>query len=143
MNPLSRRAFLRRTGAVSLAVTAAPSILKAANSAEKINVAFIGTGGMGMNHVRTMGKRADVNFSWVCDADSDRAAVAAKTIQDLSGQTPRIEKDMRRILDDPGVQAVIMATPDHWHAPGAILAANAGKHVYVENRARITCARGG
>src|SRR4051812_38397513 len=100
MNPLTRRSFLHQAGAVSLAV-AVPSVLKAANASEKTNVAFIGTGGMGMNHVRTMGKRTDVNFLWVCDADSDRAATAARTIQDLSGQTPRIEKDMRRILDDP------------------------------------------
>lgn len=131
MNTISRRAFLRRTGAASLAITA-PTILRAAGSSEKINLAFIGTGGMGMNHVRNIGKRTDLVFSWICDTDSTRAAAAAKTIQELSGQMPRIEKDMRRVLDDQSVQAVVMATPDHWHAPGAILAANAGKHVYVE-----------
>lgn len=131
MNSLSRRQFVRLAGAASL-VFAAPSILKAANSPDKINLAFIGPGGMGMNHVRTMCKRTDMAFSWVCDPDTNRAATAAKTIQDLTGQTPKIEKDMRRVLDDKSVQAVIMATPDHWHAPGAILAANAGKHVYVE-----------
>ena len=131
MNPHSRRHFIRQTGAASLAFTA-PAILGAAASVEKINLAFIGPGGMGMNHVRTMSKRSDVTFSWVCDADASRAAAAAKTIQELTGQTPRIEQDMRRVLDDKNVQAVVMATPDHWHAPGAILAAHAGKHVYVE-----------
>ena len=130
--PISRRGVLAQSLAAA-AFSAAPSILKATpEAAEKINLAFIGPGGMGTNHIKTMCRRQDVIFSWVCDADSARAATAAKTIQELSGQTPRIAKDMREALDDRGVQAVLMATPDHWHAPGAILAANAGKHVYVE-----------
>lgn len=127
----SRRQFLRH-GAGASALLAAPSLLRAAAAPEKIRLAFIGPGGMGMNHVRTFCKRSDVIFPWVCDPDSTRAATAAKTIQELTGQTPKIAKDMRQVLDDKSVQAVVMATPDHWHAPGAILAANAGKHVYVE-----------
>ncbi len=127
----SRRRFIRQSGAASLAMSA-PSLIKAANVGDKVNLAFIGPGGMGTNHVKTMCKRTDVVFSWVCDADSKRAAAAAKTIQELSGQTPKIAKDMREVFDDKAVQAVLMATPDHWHAPGAIYAANAGKHVYVE-----------
>src|SRR5688500_14993779 len=106
MNTIYRRAFLGRTGAASLAITA-PTILRAAAPTERINVACIGTGGMGTNHVRNMAKRADLVFSWVCDTDSTRAAAAAKTIQELSGQTPRIEKDMRRVLEDKSVQAVV------------------------------------
>jgi len=50
----------------------------------------------------------------------------------MTGQKPQVAQDLRRALDDDGVQACFMATPDHWHAPGAILAADAGKHVYVE-----------
>ena len=128
MNTLSRRRFVSH----ATAAFAAPAILKAAGASDKVNLAFIGPGGMGTNHVKTMCKRTDVVFSWVCDADSKRAAAAAKTIQELSGQTPKIAKDMREVFDDKEVQAVLMATPDHWHAPGAIFAANAGKHVYVE-----------
>jgi predicted dehydrogenase len=127
----TRRQFVRRTAAAS-ALLAAPAILRGGGQLEKINLAFIGPGGMGSNHVRTFCKRGDVTLSWVCDADSVRADTAAKTIQDLTGQTARVEKDMRRVLEDPRVRAVVIATPDHWHAPAAILAANAGKHVYVE-----------
>ena len=129
MNTLTRRQFVRGTALASLA---APAILKAAGGADKIHLAFVGPGGMGTHHIKTMCKRDDVIFPWVCDADSSRAEKAAKTIQDISGQTPKLTNDMRRVLDDKAVQAVVMATPDHWHAPGAILAANAGKHVYVE-----------
>ena len=126
MNPISRRQF------VVQAALAAPLITRASAAGDKINLAFVGPGGMGTNHIKTMCKRSDVIFSYVCDADSKRAATAAKLIQELTGQTPKIVSDMRRVFEDKAVQAVLMATPDHWHAPGAILAASAGKHVYVE-----------
>jgi predicted dehydrogenase len=131
MNTISRRQFVSRS-ALASASFAAPAILKASGSSDKINLAFIGPGGMGTNHLKTMCKRSDVIYSWVCDADSKRAETAAKTIHELTGQTPKVVSDMRRVFDDKAVQAVLMATPDHWHAPGAILAANSGKHVYVE-----------
>jgi predicted dehydrogenase len=128
MNTLSRRQFVRHSAIASLV---APTLLKAA-PADKINIAFIGPGGMGTNHIKTMCKRSDFTASYVCDADSKRAEAAAKLIQELTGQTPKVVSDMRHVFDDKAVQAVLMAMPDHWHAPGAILAASAGKHVYVE-----------
>lgn len=133
MDITSRRQFVSNMAFASTAL-AAPKLVTAAaaSSSDKINLAFIGPGGMGMNHVKTMCQRKDVIFSWVCDADSARAETAAKTIQELTGQTVKVAKDMRQVLEDKSVQAVLMATPDHWHAPGAILAAHAGKHVYVE-----------
>jgi predicted dehydrogenase len=65
----------------------------------------------------------------VCDPDRSRLAAAAKKYKVEFG---RVVTDMRRIFDDPEISAVIIATPDHWHAPAAILALEAGKHVYVE-----------
>ena len=126
MNLITRRHF------VAQAALASASLSRAASADDKINLAFIGPGGMGTNHIKTMCKRTDVSFSYVCDADSKRAATAAKLIKELTSQSPKIVSDMRRVFEDKAVQAVLMATPDHWHAPGAILAANAGKHVYVE-----------
>lgn len=126
MQLITRRHFIAQ------AALASASVSHAAKAEDKINLAFIGPGGMGTNHIKTMCKRSDFIVSYVCDADSKRAATAAKLIQDLTGQTPKIVSDMRRVFEDKSVQAVLMATPDHWHAPGAILAANAGKHVYVE-----------
>ena len=87
---------------------------------------------MGSNHVRTLCQRKDVEFRWVIDTDSERAAAAAKTILEMTGQSPKTGQDMRLAIDDKEVRACFMATPDHWHAPGAIFAADAGKHVYVE-----------
>ena len=126
MNLITRRHFVTQAG------FACASLSRAVSTDDKINLAFVGPGGMGTNHIKTMCKRTDVIFSYVCDADSKRAATAAKLIQELTGQSPKIVSDMRRVFEDKAMQAVLMATPDHWHAPGAILAANAGKHVYVE-----------
>lgn len=130
-NP-DRRRFLRTTAAAGATALSAPALLRSETRSDPFRLAMIGPGGMGMNHVRTLCQRKDVAFRWVIDAEADRAAQAAKTIGELTGQTPRTGQDLRRALEDPAVEACFMATPDHWHAPGAILAADAGKHVYVE-----------
>lgn len=126
-----RRRFLQSASAIAGAL-AVPAVVRSAAVREKIPIAMIGPGGMGMNHVRNLCQRKDVDFLWVIDADADRAATAAKTIHELTGQSPKTGQDLRRALDDGAVRACFMATPDHWHAPGAILAVDAGKHVYVE-----------
>lgn len=125
---VKRRQFLGTAAAAAVA----PAVVRAASAPEPVHLAMIGPGGMGMNHVRTLCQRKDVEFRWVIDADADRAAAATKAIHDATGQSPQTGQDLRRALDDAAVQACFMATPDHWHAPGAILAADAGKHVYVE-----------
>src|SRR5213075_2347224 len=62
----------------------------------------------------------------------NRLAKAAKLAETGSGKAPRAVQDLRQVLDDRNVDAVFIATPDHWHAPAAILALDAGKNVYVE-----------
>jgi predicted dehydrogenase len=113
---------------------AAPGILRAAapSGSDRINLAFIGPGGMGLNHLKTLCQRKDIGFLWVIDPDAERAANAAKLIGDATGQKPHTGADLRQALDDPAVHACFIATPDHWHAPATLLAAAAGKHVYVE-----------
>jgi predicted dehydrogenase len=86
---------------------------------------------MGTNHLRNLVQNPRVKIAYVCDADANRLAAAAKIAAD-AGHPVRAEKDIRRVLDDRAVVAVWMATPDHWHTPGAVLAADAGKHVYLE-----------
>jgi predicted dehydrogenase len=87
---------------------------------------------MGSNHLTVLSQRSDVQLRWVCDVDSERLAAAAKIVEDGSGKTPQSTGDLRKILADDAVDAVFIATPDHWHTPAAILALDAGKHVYVE-----------
>jgi hypothetical protein len=98
---------------------------------DKLAVALVGCGGMGRNHLGLLVKHKQLNVAYVCDADENRLKDAAKVASD-AGHAVKAVKDMRAVFDDKAVNAVWMATPDHWHAPGAILAADAGKHVYVE-----------
>jgi predicted dehydrogenase len=130
----TRRQFLNRTAVLGVG-TVAMSITRRTHAAEannKIVLGIIGPGGMGTNLLKSFAAQPDVAVAWVCDPDSERAAKAAQTTEQISGQRPKTEKDLRRVLEDKSVDAVIIATPDHWHAPATILACEAGKHVYVE-----------
>lgn len=73
-----------------------------------------------------------MQLTWVCDVDAERLAAAGKIVENGSGKPPQATGDLREILADATVDAVFIATPDHWHTPAAILALDAGKHVYVE-----------
>src|SRR5438445_2894515 len=131
MENTSRRRFLQTagTGAAALALSARSSPA-AAN--ERIVVGLIGPGGMGTNHLKGLLARKNVEVAYVCEPDQKRLAAAAKLVETKSKKTPRAVKDMRQVYDDRQVDAVFIATPDHWHAPAAILALDAGKNVYVE-----------
>jgi len=87
---------------------------------------------MGRNHIGNLNKRKDVEIAFVCDPDANHQANAAKLGESGTGIKPKQVGDLREILEVKSVDAVFIATPDHWHAPAAILAAEAGKHVYVE-----------
>src|SRR5687768_12586091 len=130
MTPTNRRTFLQSTIAGAVA-SALPATSHAATN-NKLTLAVIGTGGMGMNHTRMLADRKDVEVAYVCDVDAKRLAEAAKEVEKRSGKAPKAVKDLRQLLDDRAVDAVFIATPDHWHTPAAILALDAGKHVYVE-----------
>lgn len=129
-----RRSFLRSAGtsAVAAAVTVYATESDGANPAERLRVGLIGPGGMGSNHLRQLAEQADVEIAYVCDVDAERLDAAARTAEDMTGHRPEGVRDLRRVLDDATVDAVWIATPDHWHAPATILALDAGKHVYVE-----------
>ena len=71
-------------------------------------------------------------MAYIADPDSARFEACAAKIEKITGKKPKLAQDFRRILDDRGVDAVINATPDHWHALGTILACQAGKDVFVE-----------
>ncbi len=116
----SRRNFLKQAtaGAITLGTTGS---LQSASANEKITLALIGCGNRGEKFV----DRAE----FVCDPDSARLAAAARR---AGVPESHAVTDLRRILDNPDIDAVFIATPDHWHAPAAILACEAGKHVYVE-----------
>lgn len=134
MNIPNRRQFLAQTGVLA-AGTAALSLARPARTAaanEKIVLGLIGPGGMGTSLLKSFAAQPDVELAYVCDVDADRLNRAVKNAETISGKAPKAVGDFRRILEDKAVDAVIIATPDHWHAPATILACDAGKHVYVE-----------
>lgn len=132
MSEVSRRRFVVDSLAGPAAIAAAASFGSIAKAAsDQLNVGVIGPGGMGTNHLTLLSARKDLRITYVCDVDANRAAAGAK-LAGNGGHTPKAVKDMRQIFDDKSVDAVWIATPDHWHAPAGILACEAGKHVYVE-----------
>lgn len=132
-----RRSFLKSAGAASL--MAGPwlkSTSRAASPNDTVNVAVIGIRSRGAAHCKQFAKLPNVNVVTLCDVDE---RLFAKALKDLGGeQKIKTETDLRRVLDDKSVDAVSIATPDHWHALATIWACQAGKDVYVEKPASHT-----
>jgi predicted dehydrogenase len=134
---LTRRDFLKRTGAGAAAISAFPTIIpqnvKGAN--DQINVAVVGIRGRGGGHISQFADMDNVRVQTICDIDENLFPERVAEVREEHGYEPNTEYDMREVFDDPEIDAVGFATPNHWHALGAIWAAQAGKHVYVEKPA--------
>ncbi len=95
----------------------------------------MGVNGRGMQLAQGFTSVGGAEIAYLCDVDERAMTRAVKAVSDKQDRVPQGVKDFRRILDDKHVDALIVATPDHWHAPATILACAAGKHVYVEKPA--------
>ena len=130
MRSLDRRKFMTGSlGAASLAMVSKGSV-RGAN--ERVVVGIMGLGGRGNRLAEHFAQRPDVEVAYLCDVDTRRFERARKTVAAAQRARPKLVQDFRRILDDAGVDALVNATPDHWHALGTILACQAGKDVFVE-----------
>ena len=98
---------------------------------DKIVVGVMGLS-RGMDHVRALLSIPNAEIAYVCDVDQQRVDKAAAAVKDNQNRAPKGVQDFHRMLDDHDVDAIFIATPNHWHAPATILACAAGKHVYVE-----------
>ncbi|HUU17120.1 MAG TPA: Gfo/Idh/MocA family oxidoreductase [Sedimentisphaerales bacterium] len=124
---ISRRDFMGGAAAAAMAFTIVPSHVLAQPPSEKLNIASIGSGGMGGGNTRAAAG-AGGNIVALCDVDWDRAA-------DTFKRYPKAKryKDFRKMLDnEKSIEAVIVATPDHFHTVAAMAAMRRGKHVYVQ-----------
>ena len=127
MPTTTRRKFLANAAAGAAASTlfnTASSTAIGAN--ERVRIGVIGAGNQGKRHHLSLSTLPDVKIAYVCDVDEQRLS------QGVARTGAKGVGDLRRILDDPSIDAVTIATPDHWHVPAALLALDAGKHVYVE-----------
>jgi predicted dehydrogenase len=114
------------------ATTAAAETLSKATASERVRVAIVGVRNQGKALTSHLAAMPDVDVAALCDVDESLRPAALGAVADVRQKSLRWEADFRRILDDPSVDAVVIATPDHWHAPMTILACQAGKDVYVE-----------
>jgi predicted dehydrogenase len=128
--PLStdRRTFLMASSTAVAATFASSSVFGGPN--DKVTVGLIGCGGRGTGDAQNcQGNNNNTEIAYCCDPDNERRA---KAVQHFGVSESHSVSDMRVLLDDKSLDAVIIGTPDHWHSPAAILACEAGKHVYVE-----------
>jgi predicted dehydrogenase len=124
-----RRHFLFGSlAATAGALTPRPGVA----ASDKLVLAFMGQGGRGRDLLKGFLKRPDTEVAYLCDVDARRLPESASQVRQAKGREPKTVQDIRRVLDDRSVDAVVIATPDHWHALGTIWAVQAGKHVYVE-----------
>lgn len=151
----TRRMFLKQSGLAMMAVGAVPGILRGAT--DKIRVGFIGVGNRGSQLLQSFMKNDDCEVAALCDVyrpflDRDRAAVDPRIVQSIGARVPKLEEkipagckrfeDFRELLAMDEIDAVCIATPDHWHAVQTIAACRAGKDVYVEKPLTITLEEG-
>jgi predicted dehydrogenase len=125
MTRIHRRSFLWQSAGISMAVAIAPARAKGLN--ERLNVGFIGLGGRGNELLRTFGELSEVRIAALCDPDE---ALLVRAVEKHPQAAQYI--DLRDLLNDRHVDAVAVATCNHWHALSAIWACEAGKDVYVE-----------
>ncbi len=137
MSKTTRRNFLATAAASAAASTLYSTVSSAAVGAnERVRIGVIGSGNQGKAHHLALSTLPDVKIAYVCDIDEKRLAEGVTR----TGAKP--ETDLRKILDDPSIDGVTIATPDHWHVPAALLALDAGKHVYVEKPCSYNFAEG-
>jgi predicted dehydrogenase len=133
---ITRRDFLDglAVSAAGLAVAStAKSYSRILGANDRLNFAVIGLNGRGYAHLASLKANKDAaRISHVCDVESNILKKFADSTKQEMGDAPAAEKDFRKILDRKEVDAISIATPDHWHAPMAIAGLQAGKHVYVE-----------
>ncbi len=131
---MKRRQFVKTVSATGLGLAAARSPLLALGGSpgEKLVVAVMGLNGRGTVLARVFAKTPNAEVACVCDVDAQVLAKGVTAVTQAQGKAPKGLGDFRRALDDKGVDALVIAAPDHWHAPATILALSAGKHVYVE-----------
>src|SRR5262249_17970645 len=119
-----RRSFLKAAGAGVLSASAYHKVLGAN---ERVRVGFLGIGLIGNRHLRDFLAQPDVEAAAICEVYEPRLREGVATVEEKSGKKPEGFKDFRRMFDRKDIDAVVVSTPDHWHALLTILACAAGK----------------
>jgi predicted dehydrogenase len=131
----TRKEFLKKSalgiGGLALGMSA-KSYGNIMGANDRLHVAFMGLGRRVGAYYGSLGKQHNVKLEWICDVKKSQRLKVMEDLKDNISYQPKQTDDIREVLDDSDVDAVFNATPDHWHAPGALMALQAGKNVYVE-----------
>jgi predicted dehydrogenase len=135
-----RREFLKKTALTTAGIAtlgtmgfSAKSYARIIGANDRINVAIAGLGRRLGAFYQPIGlKTSNVNLVYLCDVMASQREKAARNFEKVIDYKPKLENSILKVIEDKEVDALINATPDHWHAPGTWLALEAGKHVYVE-----------
>lgn len=146
----TRRKFVQESIGISAAsllasrvTTNAASYSQTLGANDRIRVGLIGCGGQGRGDLRNFLRVKGVECVSLCDVDDSQSAQALQEVGEQTGQKPMVAgRDFRRLLDQKDIDAVIIGTPDHWHALTTIMACQAGKDVYVEKPLSISIGEG-
>ena len=146
MKSTNRREFLKKSAATAAGLMFSSPVVKGnfANSSpnDVINIAVAGIRSRGAQHYKQFCRIPKVNVTTICDIDERFFPKAVDEIEKMIGKKPKTVVDFRKILDDKDIDAVAIATPDHWHALQTIWACQAGKDVYVEKPISYTIDEG-
>lgn len=135
----SRRDFLKQAvlGAAGITLSNLPgfsakSYANIMGSNERIRMGVVGVNSRGAALAQNFAKMQDCSVDYICDVDTRALSRGIASIEQITGSRPKGEQDLRRLFERKDLDAVIIATPDHWHAPAALMAMQAGKDVYLE-----------
>ena len=131
----TRKDFLKKSalGVGGLALGFSPkSYSQILGANDRIKVAFIGCGRRVPAYYESLSDQYNTELAYICDVKKSQRERVANDLKDKIPNKPTLTEDLREVFDDPAVDAVFVATPDHWHTPAALLALQQGKHVYVE-----------
>jgi predicted dehydrogenase len=131
MTEINRRRFLTSTTAATIAL-ASQRTARSAAANDTVVLAMMGANNRGSQLAAGFAKQAGAEIAYICDCDERVLQKGIDAATSNGGRSPKGIKDFRTALDDPGVDALVCAAPNHWHAAATILACSAGKHVYVE-----------
>lgn len=128
----SRRSFLAGMAAAGVGAVQPAASARRVSANDRVRIAVIGNGGMGSRHIEALAVNPNCQLAALCDVYTPRFEENQKKVEELSGQRPDGYQDFRRVLDRKDIDAIFIATPDHWHPLLTILGCEAGKDVYVE-----------
>lgn len=131
----SRRNFIKKTGAATVGLSfamSAQSYGQILGANDRVNFGAIGVHSRGKALIKAAAAQTNTAMRAICDVDKREFDITGKLVQEAFGKKAKTYTDIRKLLEDKNIDAILIATPEHWHAPMALMGLQNGKNVYVE-----------